>query len=157
MAAEPAEGQITKMDQQRIKELIDLLADSDLSEMTLSEGGTTLTLTRRPASGAEVLAAPVVAAFAPQPSAVPTSTVQPPVSAQEVRSPLYGILHLTPSPEEAPFVVIGDSIEQGQTLCVVEAMKMFHQVKAIQAGRLEAILAAAGDEVQSGQALFRIV
>lgn len=144
------------MDQQRIKELIDLLADSDLSEMTLSEGGSTLTLTRQPPSGSSVVTAPVTAVSTPVTSPTP-ETVDAQATASDVCSPLYGILHLTPSPDEAPFVATGDSVDQGQTLCVVEAMKMFHQVKASRAGRIDAILAAAGEEVQSGQPLFRIV
>lgn len=195
------------MDQQRIKQLIDLLAESDLSELTLSEGGTTVTLSRH--AGADAMATASAAgtgtpanantnanANAPQhsqfaaphhttassqlsapgaPAASATSvdtcalapgeplvkppapSTVPPAAASQVCSPLYGVLHLTPSPDEPAFVAIGDSVTAGQTLCIVEAMKMFHQVKASQAGRLEAILATAGDEVESGQPLFSIV
>lgn len=151
-----SKGQINNMDQQRIKQLIDLLAESDLSEMTLSEGGTTLTLSRQ-----------ATAAVAPRQSheAVAEAGTVPPTPAQVrpdpeancVCSPLYGVLHLTPSPEGPAFVSLGASVTVGQTLCIVEAMKMFHQVKASQAGRIDAILAQAGDEVESGQPLFRIV
>jgi len=160
------------MDQQRIKQLIDLLAASDLGELTLSEGGTTLTLARHGCAGAPVLAASPIAAgpaaatqvtpaatveAAPVPAPSPQATTPVPPAGGEVCSPLYGILHLTPSPDEPAFVAIGGVVSEGQTLCIVEAMKMFHQVKANRAGRVDAILATAGDEVESGLPLFRIV
>lgn len=155
------------MDQQRIKQLIDLVAESDLSELTLSESGSTLTLTRHAITG-DTARVPAAASSGPspaqataQPAAMaapaPLAAATPAAVAIEVCSPLYGVLHLTPSPNEPAFIAVGDSVAIGQTLCVVEAMKMFHQVKATQVGRVEAILAAAGDEVESGQALFRII
>lgn len=160
------------MDPLRIKELIDLLADSDLTELTLNEGGSTLTLTRHSMSSAPApsspvtVAAPVVAertVAEPSKQQAPVTAAVAPVApptrtaSSEVNSPLYGILHLTPSPDEPAFVALGDSVVEGQTLCIVEAMKMFHQVKASKAGRVDAILAEAGNEVESGQSLFRIV
>lgn len=145
------------MDQHRIKELIDLLSSSDLSELTLSEGGSTLHLGRQSTStAAQVAPAPATASVAP---AAATEPVQSPIAAaacDEVASPLYGILHLTPAPGEPPFAQVGDSVKAGQTLCIVEAMKMFHQVKATADGRVQVLLAEAGQEVDSGQPLFRI-
>ncbi len=158
------------MDQQRIKHLIDLLAESDLSALTLSEGGTTVTLSRH--AGAPV-ATPVVETTAVQPTVEPAAAsanalqsapAHAPAGAthseparQQVCSPLYGVLHLTPSPDEPPFVAIGDAVTAGQTLCIVEAMKMFHQVTATRAGQVNAILAAGGAEVESGQPLFDLI
>lgn len=154
------------MDQQRIKQLIDLLAESDLSALTLSEGGTTVTLSRH--AGAPV-ATPVVETTAVQPTVEPAAApANAPANApadvnhsepvrQPVCSPLYGVLHLTPSPDEPPFVAIGDAVTAGQTLCIVEAMKMFHQVTATRAGQVNAILAAGGAEVESGQPLFDLI
>ena len=66
------------------------------------------------------------------------------------------MLHLTPAVGEAPFVSVGQAIEAGQTVAVIEAMKMFHPVKAKVAGKLAEILAQAGAEVAAGQALFRL-
>lgn len=152
------------MDQRRIKELIDLLGASDLTELTLSEGGSTLALARH---GGASQATPAPAATQPTPQAAapaastPAAASQPAVAAAaaqatEVCSPLYGILHLTPSPDEPPFVTVGSTVQAGQTLCIVEAMKMFHQVKASAAGTVQALLAEAGQEVESGQPLFRL-
>jgi acetyl-CoA carboxylase biotin carboxyl carrier protein len=155
------------MDQLRIKELIDLLADSDLTELTLSEGGSTLTLTRdstpTSAAPASTFAVATPAPVEPMKQQAALKAATPPVNPQastassDVCSPLYGILHLTPSPDEPPFIAVGDRVVEGQTLCIVEAMKMFHQVRASKAGRVDAILAEAGNEVESGQPLFRIV
>lgn len=151
-----SKGQIINMDQQRIKQLIDLLAESDLSEMTLSEGGTTVTLSRHSTASAVMPQSREVAPSAVAEAAPPAAPINAP-AAKQICSPLYGVLHLTPSPDEPPFTTIGATVAVGQTLCIVEAMKMFHQVKANQAGRIDAILAQPGDEVESGQPLFSIV
>ncbi|UZJ57851.1 acetyl-CoA carboxylase biotin carboxyl carrier protein subunit [Pseudomonas sp. KU26590] len=162
------------MDQQRIKHLIDLLAESDLSALTLSEGGTTVTLSRHGGVPAATLPAETTAAQAivepaaapvkpppgpnqPGPSQSHSEASQPEPTRRQVCSPLYGVLHLTPSPDEPPFVAIGDAVTAGQTLCIVEAMKMFHQVTAPRAGQVNAILAAGGAEVESGQPLFDLI
>ena len=155
------------MDQQRIKHLIDLLAESDLSALTLSEGGTTVTLSRhadapvttpavtKPAVETTAVQAIVEPAAAPANTPAGVSHSEP--ARQQVCSPLYGVLHLTPSPDEPPFVAVGDAVTAGQTLCIVEAMKMFHQVQATRAGQVKAILAAGGTEVESGQPLFDLI
>ena len=141
------------MDLNRIKDLIDLLIATDLSELTLSEGDCRLRLVRRTATveeHADSSIAPVRAeAVAPAPSDAS-------VGAQDVVAPLHGVLHLTPSPDEPPFVRLGDSIRAGQTLGVLEAMKMFHTLKSDFDGVVAAILAASGSEVEAGQSLFRI-
>ena len=90
------------------------------------------------------------------PGAVPREAAAVVAAPDLVRSPLFGVLHLTPAPGAAVFVQAGDTVDAGQTLCVVEAMKMFHEVKAPRRGVVEAILAQAGDEVQAGAALFRM-
>ena len=77
-------------------------------------------------------------------------------AAVEIKASLYGVLHLTSAVGEAPFVTVGQAIEAGQTVAVIEAMKMFHPVKAKVAGKLAEILAQAGAEVAAGQALFRL-
>lgn len=150
------------MDQQRIKHLIDLLAESDLSALTLSEGGTTVTLSRHaeaPVTTAVVEATAVQAVVEPTaaPADAPAGVTHSEPTRQQVCSPLYGVLHLTPSPDEPPFVAIGDAVTAGQTLCIVEAMKMFHQVTATRAGQVNAILAEGGAEVESGQPLFDLI
>lgn len=125
---------------------MDLLAESDLLELSLTEGDSTLRLFKQ-AGQVAISAAPTVVAA---PVAVK------PTAAIEIKASLYGVLHLTPAVGEPPFVGVGQVIEAGQTVAVIEAMKMFHPVKAKVAGKLAEILAQAGAEVAAGQALFRL-
>ncbi len=135
------------MDSARIKGLMDLLAESDLLELSLTEGDTTLRLFKQ-AGQAVVSVTPTTAVVAPKTAAAP--------AAADIKASLYGVLHLTPAVGEAPFVTVGQAIEAGQTVAVIEAMKMFHPVKAKVAGTLVEILAQGGVEVEAGQALFRL-
>lgn len=142
------------MKPERIKSLIDLMVESDLSELSLSEGDAQLRLLREPgqAVASSVLpAAPVSAVSAPAP-VTPASAV----TGTDVCASLYGVLHLTPAPDQPPFVDVGTAVEVGQTLAVIEAMKMFHPLKAQAAGVVSAILVKGGEEVQAGQVLIRI-
>ncbi len=138
------------MDSARIKGLMDLLAESDLLELSLTEGDSTLRLFKQAGQGVTSVAPAVVAA---PPKATATTTT---AAATEIKASLYGVLHLTPAVGEPPFVTVGQAIEAGQTVAVIEAMKMFHPVKAKAGGTLVEILARAGVEVEAGQALFRL-
>ena len=153
------------MDLQKIKELIDVLAASDLAEIELVEGEHRVRLIKRLHAEASAYlspapaAAPVTAHAGPETGAPPPALQQalPDTEAGElVTAPLYGVVHLTPSPDAAAFVQLGDIVQAGQTLCVMEAMKMFHEVKASRNGRIEAILATAGEEAEAGAALFEL-
>jgi acetyl-CoA carboxylase biotin carboxyl carrier protein len=153
------------MDLQKIKQLIDVLAASDLAELELVEGDHRVRLVKRVGAGAGAgmasaprppdvrVSAPAVPAPAPAVAAAP---VAPQEAGERVTAPLYGVLHLTPSPDAPAFVRLGDAVQAGQTLCVVEAMKMFHEVKATRPGTVTALYAAAGDEVEAGAALFQL-
>ncbi len=155
------------MDLQKIKELIDVLAASDLAEIELVEGKHRVRLIKRlhTEAGAYLspapTAAPVMANEEPETGA-PTPAPQQALSNSNteagdlVTAPLYGVVHLTPSPDAAAFVQLGDTVQAGQTLCVMEAMKMFHEVKANRKGRVAAILATAGEEAEAGAALFEL-
>lgn len=155
------------MDQQQIKTLIDLMAASDLSELTFSQDGWTLRLGR---DGAPSQPARPSTAFAPVSPVPPVSSalreVAPVVVAShqpgspsqtpaDLVAPLYGVLHLSPSPGQPVFAQVGDTVRAGQTLCVIEAMKVFNEVCATHDGVLQAILARTGEEVEGGQPLFR--
>ncbi|TFY85033.1 acetyl-CoA carboxylase biotin carboxyl carrier protein subunit [Pseudomonas nabeulensis] len=136
------------MDSARIKGLMDLLAESDLLELSLTEGDSTLRLFKQAGQGVAIVAPAVIAASSKPATATATAT--------EIKASLYGVLHLTPAVGEPPFVSVGQAIDAGQTVAVIEAMKMFHPVKAKVAGTLTEILAQAGVEVEAGQALFRL-
>jgi acetyl-CoA carboxylase biotin carboxyl carrier protein len=156
----------------KIKQLIDVLAASDLNEIELVEGDHRVRLVRRlsPAAAADdarvktstVRGATIGQASHPEqgrPAAKPAQAAFAHHSASEssfVTAPLYGVVHLTPAPGAPVFAKVGDEVPAGYTVCVLEAMKIFHEVKVAQAARITAVLVAAGDEVDAGTPLFRI-
>ena len=148
------------MDQQQVKALIDAMASSDLQEMEFSQDGWTLRLLRQGAASQIRQAGPSSATAAPvgrvTARPAPASAVSTAI-AKELRAPLFGVLHLQPAPGEPPFVVAGQAVKAGQTLCVIEAMKVFNEVLAEQDAVVDAVLVSSGQEVEAGQALLRFV
>jgi len=148
------------MDPQQIKTLIDAMASSDLAEMEFSQDGWTLRLVRHaspsPSPSLEPQRAPAVntARAIAQPPAVAQADVES-TAETELRAPLYGVVHLGPAPGEPPFVSVGQAVKAGQTLCVIEAMKVFNQVRAEHDAMVQAVLVTSGQEVEAGQALLR--
>jgi acetyl-CoA carboxylase biotin carboxyl carrier protein len=139
------------MDLAKIKALIDLVSRSQVTELELTEGDTTLRLSRPLATPpARQADAPTRAA----PSVTPAT--EAPGTLDAVCSPSFGVFHRTPAPDAAPFVTVGATVEAGQTLCLIEAMKVFTAIAAPRAGTVEAILVATGEEVEAGQPLFRL-
>ena len=146
------------MDLKRIKDLIDAFAATDLGELSFSEGDCQLRLVRRASTmdGHRSVTDTIKAAVFPPAEAVAPEDLDAAVDAKDVVAPLHGVLHLAPSPDEPPFVKLGDPVRAGQTLGVLEAMKMFHTLKSDHDGVVGAILVASGGEVAAGQSLFRI-
>lgn len=151
------------MDLGRVKELINLFADTDLVELDLREGDCQLRLARRARTAdaempshritddVEAVAPASIRAEAAEPGDSKART-----EAKEVLAPMHGVLHLAPAPGAPPFVKLGDSVQSGQTLAVLEAMKVFHTLRSDVDGLVAAILTPAGSEVAAGQPLFRI-
>lgn len=137
------------MNQEQIKTLIDALAASDLCELEYSENGATLRLSKQPAPTAAPRARAPIAAIAAHDA--PVASAAP----AECLAPLYGVVHLQPTPGEPPFVQAGEAIAAGQTLCVIEAMKVFNEVRAERDATVQAVLVGSGQEVEAGQPLFR--
>lgn len=127
------------MDLDRLKAIIDWMANSPLSELELTDGDFHIHLVKT-ADGV-VTAAPVAAA-------------EPAGAA--VTAPSFGVVHLAPSAGAEPFVKVGQRVEAGQPLCVIEAMKVFSPVEAEGAGTVAEILVEDGAEVSAGQPLFRL-
>jgi acetyl-CoA carboxylase biotin carboxyl carrier protein len=163
------------MDLQKIKALIDLLAESPLAKLEVVEGDERVKLVKakrrgkRPdASDGEGAATTFIpdaqgreAPAAERAQSIDATSAAPATAAsasepQLVRAPMFGVVHLTPAPDEAPFVNPGDTIEEGQVLCTIEAMKMFNAIESEFSGAVLEILVAPGSEVESGQPLFRI-
>jgi len=140
------------MKQEQIKTLIDALAASDLAELEYSENGSTLRLVKLSALGvATAVRSPSAARKAPRQALEETTAV----ASTECLAPLFGVVHLQPAPGEPPFVQPGQAVEAGQLLCVIEAMKMFNEVRADRAGTVQQVLVHSGQEVEAGQPLFR--
>ncbi|MGJ7570945.1 acetyl-CoA carboxylase biotin carboxyl carrier protein [Variovorax sp. RB2P76] len=142
------------MKQEQIKTLIDALAASDLAELEFSENGSTLRLVKLSALGATPAARSLPAARKPPRQGLEESKPAA-VASTECLAPLHGVVHLQPAPGEPPFVQTGQAVEAGRLLCVIEAMKMFNEVRAERAGTVQQVLAHSGQEVEAGQPLFR--
>jgi acetyl-CoA carboxylase biotin carboxyl carrier protein len=141
------------MELPQIKAFIDAMASSDLTELEVSKDGWKLRLVR--GGGRRASARPVA-----NPPSVQTSyregLSQAAVAAPEICAPLSGIVYFRPSPNQPPFVVVGQAITAGTTVCVIEAMKTFSEIRAEQDGVVEAILVASETLVDAGQPLIRI-
>ena len=135
------------MDIRKIKKLIDLMIESDLQAIEVKEGDQSISLTRRN---------PVIAA-APTTMALPTPEAPVVKSSRGAieTAPMVGVFYAAPSPGEAPFVKVGQTVSAGETLGIIEAMKIMNPIEATQSGVIEEILVKNGDVVQFGQPLFR--
>jgi acetyl-CoA carboxylase biotin carboxyl carrier protein len=151
------------MDIRKVKKLIELLEESGISEIEISEGEESVRISRYPKPGtvtttvaAAAPAAPAPAPAAPAASAAPAEPAPPPVRGQQVTAPMVGTFYSGPAPGAKPFVEIGTEVKPGDTLCVIEAMKMMNQIESEFAGRVVSILVENGSPVEFGQPLFVI-
>jgi len=128
-----------------IKSLIDIVQQLGLAELAASKNGVRLRLVR------EATPWPTAPAFVSAGLGERTVAVR-----ADLVAPLSGVLHLSPSPGAAAFVVAGQAIKRGDTLCIVEAMKVFNRVTAERDGVIEAVLVESGTEIEAGQTLMRI-
>ncbi|HSH27650.1 MAG TPA: acetyl-CoA carboxylase biotin carboxyl carrier protein [Wenzhouxiangella sp.] len=152
------------MDLRKIKKLIELLEESELNEIEIHEGEESVRLIRHPAQPA-VQTMQQIPVAAPQPAAAPSpqSGGEPPAAAEDalpegevVRSPMVGTFYSAPNPESEPFVGVGSKVSSGDTLCLIEAMKMFNQIEAELSGEVVAVLVEDGQPVEFDQPLFVI-
>ncbi|MBB3178086.1 acetyl-CoA carboxylase biotin carboxyl carrier protein subunit [Variovorax sp. Sphag1AA] len=144
------------MKQEQIKTLIDALATSDLSELEYSENGSTLRLVKRSALNDAPRRATRQASRIPAADSQDQATPAAPTPA-EYPAPLYGVVHLQSSPGEPPFVQPGQAIKAGQTLCVIEAMKVFNEVHIDHDATIAEVLVRSGEEIEAGRPLFRLM
>ena len=133
------------MDIRKIKKLIDLMIESDLQAIEVKEGDQSISLTRpTPVYTAAPVAAPITSAPAAK---TPRGAVE--------TSPMVGVFYSAPSPGEPPFVNVGQTVSAGETLGIIEAMKIMNPIEATQSGVIEEILVKNGEVIQFGQPLFR--
>ncbi|WP_232091818.1 acetyl-CoA carboxylase biotin carboxyl carrier protein [Acetobacter aceti] len=136
--------------------MIDLLARSPIDELEIEESGWKIRLTR--GTGSAAMTSPVTQLTPSETTprkATDTAAVPQPVE-QVIPSPTYGVFHISSSPGTPAYVKIGDVVEAGQQVGLVEAMKVFNAVKAPQSGRITEILVEDGAEVEAGTPLFRL-
>ena len=146
------------MDIRKVKKLIELLENSQLAEIEIKEGEEAIRISRASSTPAPVAAA--------APASAPVAAV-PPAEADEpaansvpdghaVTSPMVGTFYASPSPEAKNFCEVGSKVKVGQTLCIIEAMKIFNEIEDDKAGTVIAILKENGDPAEFGEALFVI-
>ena len=143
------------MDIRKVKKLIELLEESDVAEIEIHEGEESVRISRGSTAVVAPMAAPVAAApvAAPAPAA---PAAEPEVQGHAVRSPMVGHFYSAPSPDASAFVKEGDTVSAGQTLCIIEAMKILNQIESDKAGKVTKILVENGQPVEFDQPLFII-
>jgi acetyl-CoA carboxylase biotin carboxyl carrier protein len=162
------------MNQKELKELIEFLIEKDIAEFELERGDVKVRIKRAgehtvvhahpesrffsvpPASAPLIAAVPVVAPAAPAPPATPPAEPAAEEGLHAVKSPIVGTFYEAPSPGAPPFVKAGDSVEVGQVLCIVEAMKLLNEIESDFAGEIVKKLVSNGQPIEYGQELFVI-
>ena len=152
------------MDIRKVKKLIEMLEESSLAEIEIREGEEAIRISRTTSSGTHVVhmapthAAPHPAAPATSPSPPPTTPASPSAapSGHAIASPMVGTFYRASTPDAKPFVDVGSQVNVGDTLCIIEAMKMMNEIEADKAGVIKAILKENGQPVEYGEALFII-
>ncbi|WDD98262.1 acetyl-CoA carboxylase biotin carboxyl carrier protein [Thalassomonas actiniarum] len=149
------------MDIRKIKKLIELVEESNINELEISEGEESVRISCGNAATATVVqAAPaMMPAAAPAPVAAPAAPAEqaaPALSGHVVRSPMVGTFYSASSPDSPAFVEVGQHVNAGDTLCIVEAMKMMNQIEADKSGVIKEILAQNEDAIEFDQPLFII-
>jgi acetyl-CoA carboxylase biotin carboxyl carrier protein len=150
------------MDLRKLKTLIELVETSGIAELEIQEGEERVRITR--ANAAPAGPQPMTTHAIPYPGAATATPVAgPPVVAppaepegHQVKSPMVGTFYRSATPGSTPFVEIGDTVEEGATLCIIEAMKLMNEIEADKAGVIKAILTENGQPVEFGQPLFLI-
>lgn len=153
------------IEQSKLRELVQLMVDNDLTELDLRDDKQTVTLKRAGQTVVQAAPAPMMMpamqampATPPAASAPAAAPAAPAVEAglEFVVSPMVGTCYLAPSPDAAPFVKVGDPVSSGQVACLIEAMKVFNEIKSDKAGKVVQVLVKNGEAVEFGQRLFAV-
>ncbi len=145
------------MDLKEIRKIVELMDQHELSYFHLKEEGVDLKMKK----GSDIVqvaqaAMPAAPAAAPAPAASANDTAADAPAGNAITAPMVGTFYAASSPDAAPFVKVGDSISEGQTICIIEAMKVMNEIKAETSGTVTAVAAKDGDPIQFGDALFQI-
>jgi len=145
------------MDLRKLKKLIDLVEESGIAELEITEGEEKVKIVK----GGGLSVSPAPSAPAPATISAEAKAAAPAVPAAEapaeghvVKSPMVGTFYRAPSPDAKPFVEVGEAVKEGQTICIVEAMKLMNEIESDASGTVKAILVENGQPVEYGQPLF---
>ena len=153
------------MDLRKLKKLIDLVEESGISELELTEGEEKVRISRNLPQGQNVVyaqaapmmhQAPVAAPAVAAPAAEAPATAPAAIEGHVIKSPMVGTFYRSPSPEAKAFVDVGSAVAVGDTLCIIEAMKLLNEIECDHAGVIKAILVENGQPVEYGEPLFII-
>jgi acetyl-CoA carboxylase biotin carboxyl carrier protein len=148
------------MDLRKLKTLIDLVAESDIAELEITEGEDKVRIVKASQPVMTTMApATYAAAPAPAPAAlVPAAPAQVAAALEvdTIKAPMVGTFYRSPSPGAKPFVEVGQTVKEGQPLCIIEAMKLLNEIEADKSGVVKEILVQDGEPVEYGQPLFVI-
>ena len=147
------------MDLRKLKKLIDLVQESGIGEIEITEGEEKVRITRQSAPGPAMMMAPQMQPMtygAPSGPAAEAPAAAPEPKGHQLKSPMVGTFYRAPSPGAPSFVEIGQSVTKGQTLCIIEAMKLLNEIESDFSGTIKAILVENGQPVEYGQPLFLI-
>jgi acetyl-CoA carboxylase biotin carboxyl carrier protein len=152
------------MDLRKLKTLIDLVSESNISELEITEADGKVRIVKADpnavvmAAPQAMVAAPVLAAAAPVAAAAsaagPAPAAEAPVSGHVVKSPMVGTFYRASSPGAKPFAEVGSSVKEGEAICIIEAMKIMNEIETDKAGTITKVLVENGQAVEFGQALF---
>jgi acetyl-CoA carboxylase biotin carboxyl carrier protein len=152
------------MDLRKLKKLIDLVQESGIAELEITEGEEKVRIVR--GGAVEVAAAPAMAMTQPvavlpaAPAPVPAAPLEPAAAPEKpghvLKSPMVGTFYRAPSPGAKPFVEVGDTVKVGQTVCIIEAMKLLNEIEADKDGVVKAVLVENGQPVEYGEPLVVI-
>jgi acetyl-CoA carboxylase biotin carboxyl carrier protein len=146
------------MDIRKVKKLIELLEESDIAEIEIHENEESVRISRASTLAPTMIAAPAAVAA---PAAAPAAAATGPAAREEleghiIRSPMVGTFYRAPSPGAKPFVEEGQTVSSGETLCIIEAMKILNQIESDKSGKVVEILVENGQPVEYNEPLFRI-
>jgi acetyl-CoA carboxylase biotin carboxyl carrier protein len=151
---------VKTVDIRKVKKLIELLEESDVVELEIKEGEESVRISRGKVATMSMPMAPMLtqpaAAPAPMQAAVDGAPKEPSYDGHVVESPMVGTYYESPAPGNPPFVKVGQRVNVGDTVCIIEAMKILNQIESDVAGEVKAILCKNGDPVEYGQKLFVI-
>ncbi|HSA91185.1 MAG TPA: acetyl-CoA carboxylase biotin carboxyl carrier protein [Burkholderiales bacterium] len=153
------------MDLRKLKKLIDLVQESGIAELEITEGEEKVKIVKGGAvavagasPAAAVVSPPVAAAAVPAGAATPAAAAaaeaEPGQEGHLVKAPMVGTFYRSPSPDAKPFIEVGQAVKEGDTICIIEAMKLMNEIEADASGVVKAILVENGQPVEYGQPLF---